>query len=68
LRDSLQAVLERTRPEIQRILQQYRVPLFPIKPDAEDDDEPKAAATSTDPADSARTRPAPGRPARKPAS
>jgi mxaJ protein len=55
LRDSLQAVLERKAPEIQRILQQYRVPLFPIKPDSDDDDDkPKAAASSTPPADSVR--------------
>jgi mxaJ protein len=54
LRDSLQAVLERRGPEIQRILQQYHVPLFPIKPDTEEDDKPKAAAASKPTADSAR--------------
>jgi mxaJ protein len=55
LRDSLEAVLQRKAPEIQRILRQYHVPLFPIKPDSEkDDDTPKAAATSTATVDSAR--------------
>jgi quinoprotein dehydrogenase-associated probable ABC transporter substrate-binding protein len=54
LRDSLDAVLERKAPEIQRILQQYHVPMFPIKPDSDDDDKPKAAASSAVPTDSAR--------------
>ena len=44
LRDSLQTVLDRRGPEIQAILKQYKVPLFPIPaeppPDAR---EPKAA-------------------------
>jgi mxaJ protein len=58
LRDSLQAVIQRKGPEIQRILRQYRVPLFPIKPESEeDDDKPKAAASSTVPPDSARASP-----------
>jgi mxaJ protein len=54
LKDSLQTVINRKRPEIQRILEQYGVPLFSIKPDAEEDDEPKAAAPLPIPADSAR--------------
>ena len=33
LRDSLQTVLDQKAPEIQAILKQYRVPLFPIPPD-----------------------------------
>jgi mxaJ protein len=46
LRDSLQAVMERKQPEIQNILKEYGVPVFPIKEDAgdDDDDKPKAAA------------------------
>jgi mxaJ protein len=55
LKDSLQAVIDRKGPEIQRILQQYGVPRFPIKDDAEEDDEPKAAAPMPAPADSDRT-------------
>jgi len=31
LRDSLQQVLDRKRPEIEAILRQYGVPLFPIR-------------------------------------
>jgi quinoprotein dehydrogenase-associated probable ABC transporter substrate-binding protein len=45
LRDSLQAVLERRRHEIQGILKQYGVPMFPIKAaDGKDDDDAPAAA------------------------
>ena len=55
LRDSLQGVLDRRGPEIQQILRQYGVPVFPIKEEDEEDDKPKAAApTSPSPADSAR--------------
>lgn len=45
LRDSLQAVLERRRPEIENILKQYNVPVFPIKEEAGkgDDAAPPAA-------------------------
>jgi mxaJ protein len=51
LRDSLQSVIERKAPEIQGILKQYGVPVFPIKQESDDDDDkPQAAA----PADSAR--------------
>jgi mxaJ protein len=39
LRDSLQAVLDRKTPEIQAILKQYGVPLFPIKSERDPDDE-----------------------------
>jgi mxaJ protein len=56
LRDSLQAVLERKGPEIRSILKSYGVPVFPIKADNPDDDEPKATG-KTEPkvaADSAR--------------
>jgi mxaJ protein len=35
LRDSLQATLDRRAPEIQAILKQYGVPVFPIQEDAE---------------------------------
>jgi quinoprotein dehydrogenase-associated probable ABC transporter substrate-binding protein len=34
LRDSLQSVLDRRAPEIQSILRQYGVPVFPIEPEA----------------------------------
>ena len=56
LRDSLEAVIGRRRPEIQEILKQYGVPVFPIKEEKdEDDDKPKAAAPTPPPAaDSAR--------------
>ena len=32
-RDSLQAVLERKRPEVDAILKQYNVPVLPVVPD-----------------------------------
>jgi mxaJ protein len=55
LRDSLEAVIDRNGPEIQGILKQYGVPVFPIKPEPGEDDKPKAAAPlSPAPADSAR--------------
>ena len=56
LRDSLQAVLDRRRPEIQAILKEYAVPVFPMKPDSGDSDKPKATgpATPKAPADSGR--------------
>ncbi|HYC31274.1 MAG TPA: quinoprotein dehydrogenase-associated putative ABC transporter substrate-binding protein [Gemmatimonadales bacterium] len=44
LRDSLNAVLERKGPEIQAILKDYGVPLFPLKEEGGgDDDGPKKA-------------------------
>jgi ABC-type amino acid transport substrate-binding protein len=56
LRDSLQTVLERKGPEIQAILKEYGVPVFPIKPEAREGDKPKATGPSTPkaPADSGR--------------
>jgi mxaJ protein len=47
LRDSLNALLERKRPEIQAILQEYGVPTFPVKqePAGEDDDDGPGKAT-----------------------
>ena len=55
LRDSLQAVLERKGPEIQGILKQYGVPVFPIKAeDGKDDDDAPPAAPSPAAADSTR--------------
>jgi mxaJ protein len=57
LRDSLQIVLERRAPEIQAILKQYGVPVFPVKQegdDDDDDDKPTAAAPLPAPKDSAR--------------
>jgi mxaJ protein len=56
LRDSLQAVIKRRQPEIQRILKQYGVPVFPIKEDKDDDDDgPRVTAPAeSTPTDSAR--------------
>lgn len=55
LRDSLEAVIDRKRPEIQGILKQYGVPVFPIRPEPGEDDKPKAAAPlSPAPPDSVR--------------
>jgi mxaJ protein len=56
LRDSLQAVLERRRPEIQSILKQYGVPMFPIKDEGgkDDDDAPAAAPSPRVAGDSSR--------------
>jgi mxaJ protein len=51
LRDSLQAVLDRRGPEIQAILKQYGVPLFPIKSEGQKKDETQAPSA---PADSGR--------------
>lgn len=49
-RDSLQAVLERRRPEIEAILKDYGVPMLPIVQDAE----PKASGATPSPADSGK--------------
>jgi mxaJ protein len=48
LRDSLNVVLERKRPEIQAILREYGVPTFPVKEEAagDDDDGPPKATGS----------------------
>jgi mxaJ protein len=56
LRDSLQSVLQRKGPEIQAILKQYGVPVFPIQEDAGKDDEAKAPGVvpAKTPADSSR--------------
>jgi mxaJ protein len=56
LRDSLQSVLDRRGPEIQSILKQYGVPVFPVKAEEgkDDDDAPAAAPSSPAPVDSAR--------------
>jgi mxaJ protein len=53
LRDSLQKVLDRKGPEIQAILKQYGVPVFPIEPDSGKKDE-AGAADHPAPADSGR--------------
>lgn len=47
LRDSLNAVLERRKPEIQAILKDYGVPLFPIKDEGGDDDDAPPKATGS---------------------
>jgi mxaJ protein len=59
LRDSLQAVLDRRKPEIQAILKQYAVPIFPLKEEdgKDDDDAPPASPSRTAAGDSARTSP-----------
>jgi mxaJ protein len=49
-RDSLQTLLDRKRPEILNILEEYGVPALPVKDDKPaggDDDKPKAAAPSS---------------------
>lgn len=48
LRDSLNALLRRKEPEIQAILKDYAVPLFPVKAEGGDDDDegpPKATGS-----------------------
>jgi mxaJ protein len=56
LRDSLQSVLDRRAPEIQTILKEYGVPVFPIKAEGREDDKAKATgrAKPAVPADSGR--------------
>jgi mxaJ protein len=55
LRDSLQSVLDRKGPEIQAILKEYRIPLFPIPAEqSPDDKKPAAAAPVPAPPDSGR--------------
>ena len=49
LRDSLNAVIDRKMPEIQAILKDFGVPLFPVKDEAgggDDDGPPKKASGS----------------------
>jgi hypothetical protein len=48
LRDSLQKVLDRKAPEIQAILKQYGVPLFPIPAEGEKKDEAKTPSATAD--------------------
>jgi mxaJ protein len=45
LRDSLDALLERKRPEIQAILKEYNVPVFPVVEEGDDDDGPPSKPT-----------------------
>ena len=55
LRDSLQTVIDRRGPEIQAILKEYSVPMFPVAAPASDDDGPsQTGAASPLPADSGR--------------
>jgi len=54
LRDSLQTVLDRKAPEIQAILKQYQIPLFPIPAEQKPEDKMPANAPSAPP-DSARS-------------
>lgn len=57
LRDSLEKTLEAKAPEIQAILKQYGVPMFPVTEAGGDDDDdgpPKPAATPTS-TDTSRT-------------
>lgn len=58
LRDSLEKTLKARAPEIQAILKEYGIPMFPVTTAGGDDDDddgpPKPAATPT-PADSSRT-------------
>lgn len=58
LRDSLQKTLKAKGPEIQAILKEYNIPMFPVTASGDDDDDddgpPKPAATPT-PGDTSRT-------------
>jgi mxaJ protein len=58
LRDSLERTLQEKGPEIQAILKQYGIPMFPVTAEGGDDDDddgpPKPAATPA-PADTSRT-------------
>jgi hypothetical protein len=55
LRDSLQTVLDRRTTEIQAILKQYGVPMFPIETSTRENEKPKATGTVPGlPADSGR--------------
>jgi mxaJ protein len=56
LRDSLQSFLDRRAPEIQSILKQYGIPVFPIRAERGDKDEARAPGSPAPsaPADSAR--------------
>lgn len=49
LRDSLQTVLDRKGPEIQAILKEYSVPMFPIVAPAKEDDGPKQTGAASPP-------------------
>jgi mxaJ protein len=55
-RDSLQVLLDKKKPEIDRILQQYGVPTMPIKEDAKKGDDAKAATPPASQASSDSTR------------
>jgi mxaJ protein len=54
LRDSLQTVLDRRAREIEAILKQYAIPVFPIEAETEKGEKPKATGGPTAPADSGR--------------
>jgi mxaJ protein len=56
LRDSLQSVLDRRAPEIQAILKEYGIPVFPIEAEAKEGEKPKATGSPQPavPADSGR--------------
>ncbi len=54
LRDSLQTLLDRKGPEIQAILKEYGVPLFPIKDEGDAEDETKASDQGRQSPDSTR--------------
>jgi hypothetical protein len=54
LRDSLQSVLDRRAPQIQAILKQYGVPVFPIQADKDDDARKESSPPVKAAADSAR--------------
>jgi mxaJ protein len=54
LRDSLQTVLDRKAAEIEAILKQYAVPVFPVQAETGTGEKPKATGRPTAPVDSAR--------------
>ena len=45
LRDSLNHFLERRQPEIQAILKEYNIPVFPVVEEGKDDDAPPPKPT-----------------------
>jgi ABC-type amino acid transport substrate-binding protein len=54
LRDSLQSVLDRKAPQIQAILKQYGVPVFPVQADLNKEPEGGGSPPAKAPADSGR--------------
>jgi len=49
-RDSLQTLLDRKKPQIDSILQEYGVPVFPVKTEAKKDEQAKGPPAPASPA------------------